>query len=187
MFYAICEFWKFKIFEASKSLPLSRVSSEHRLPQKLSLGENKTLRGSSDQTEAGLPTNQSGFFRKSKNPRSSHGYREGTERRRFPCKVYYNQHGNDVERRGKPSTWLPRQKVAEERKKEKETKSKKSKKNRKSGIRLRLVRRKSAIFREAPRARESSPLQFSGAVTRLTVYRAPLHNTPSGNRPLRKA
>ena len=36
-----------------------------------------------------------------------------------------------VGRRGKPSTWLPRQKLAEERKKEKEKKRKKFKKNRK--------------------------------------------------------
>ena len=83
-------------FETLAPLPRSKASSEHSLPQKLSLGQKKTLRGSSDETEAGLPTNQSGFFRKSKNPPSSHGYRERTEARRFPCKVYYYQHGHEA-------------------------------------------------------------------------------------------
>ena len=71
-----------KNFEASKSLPLQKASSEHRFPQKLSLGENKTLIGSSGKTEAGLPYYQSGFFRKSKIRPSSHGYRERTKARR---------------------------------------------------------------------------------------------------------
>ena len=44
-------------FETLESLPRSKASSEHSLLEELSLGENKTLRGSSDETEAGSPTN----------------------------------------------------------------------------------------------------------------------------------
>ena len=94
----------------SESLPSKRASSEHRLPRDLSLGENKTLIGSPDETSSGLPYHQSGFSTKSKNPPKVDGLPAGAEQPRFPCKVYY------VGRRGKPSTWLPRQKLAEERK-----------------------------------------------------------------------
>ena len=104
-----CEFQIFQKFQVSKSSPSKRAGSEHRLHRELSLGKNKTLIGSSGKTSAGLPCHQSGFFTKSKNPPSSHGNPERTEDPRFPCKVYY------VGRRGKPSTWLPRQKLAEER------------------------------------------------------------------------
>ena len=62
----------------------------------------------------------------------------------------------------------------------------KSWKNRKFLNRARKLRGISECSRNLSAARESSPLQVSGAVTRLTVYRAATHCTPALCRPCKE-